>query len=100
MKAQLINVSDLSSVADELGRARAEMKEIKDKVSFLESILLDSDESVVEGDFFRVALSRNVERETVNWKKIAAKFEPSRQLVRAYTRFSTFNRVNISALKK
>lgn len=99
MKPQLINANDLASVADELGKARALAAQAKDNVKFLENILKDSGEKVVEGSFFRVAVSRS-ERENVNWKAIAAKFNPSRQLVQAYRKMVPVVSVRVSALEK
>ena len=93
-------LSDLSQVADELGAARANLDAAKKRVEFLEGILKGSDVNVVEGDLFRVKISRDIEKVTIDWKAISAKLNPSRQLVKAYEKKSYYSRLYISALPK
>lgn len=94
------NTPYLSSVADQLGEARAELKYAQDRVKELESVLKQSGQPVVEGDLFRVKIAYNVETKRVDWKSVAAKLNPSRQLIAGNTKVSTYDRLSISAQPK
>ena len=94
------DVSTPADVADALGTARAELKDAQDRVKFLESLLKAGDADLVEGRLFRVKIARDVEQSRVDWKAVAAKLNPSRQLVTAHTSVSVFDRLTVSALAK
>lgn len=83
--------------ADRLGEIQAMIADLKAEEAGLKAILLASGEDVVEGDLFRVSMSRDIETTRVDWKAVAAKFEPSRQLVTAHSKVSTSNRVAVKA---
>lgn len=63
------------------------------KADFVHYSALDP---VIEGDIFRVTVS-HVETSRSDWKKIANKLEPSRQLVTAYTKVSESDRVSVKS---
>lgn len=99
----LLHIADVSSpadIADRIGELRAEAKRINNEAAELEAALIAAHETAVDGRQFRVAISYNVERKLVDWKAVAAKLNPSRQLVRAHTKTSVSNRVRVTALKK
>ena len=99
---RLYDVSNPSAIADEIGSLRAEAKSLADAIRVLEDLLEMTGQDAVDGDLFRVAISRNVQTTTIDWKAIATKLQPSRQLVTAHTTVKTSARprFRVSALKK
>jgi len=97
---QFTNVSSPAHVADALGAARAQLEEAQAKVKFLEGLLKHGDLNVVEGDLFRVSIARNVTQNRTDWKAVAAKLKPSRQLVQAHTKQSVYDRLTVTAKVK
>jgi hypothetical protein len=83
MKANSLDV--LGGVADRLGQIKAQLADLKKEESKLKQELIDSGLAVVEGSFYRVAVSESEGKTLVDWRKIAEKFSPSRQLVKANT---------------
>jgi hypothetical protein len=86
--------------ADELGRKRAAMAAMKAEIEELENEIKDSGYDVVEGYEYRVAISRDVKRVVVNWKKIAMDLGASNHRVAGNSKNSYSDRVRVSALKK
>lgn len=81
MKQQTTSVIPL---ADALGNIRAQIAELKKTEAALVAQVKDADTDVIEGDLFDAV--RIVQyRTSINWKAIAAKLDPSRQLVTAHT---------------
>lgn len=99
---RLYNVTDTANLCDEIGSLRAEVAELNQTIRALEDLLAMNEGDTFEGDLYRVSLSRDVQTTTVNWKAIAAKFNPSRQLVQAHTKVSTSERprFRVSARKQ
>lgn len=100
MKTKLYNVTSVSEMADELGSLRAEIETLQAAAKGLEDILKASNVVEAKGSLFRVSISYGVETKSVAWKKIAEKFNPSRQLVTANTKVSVSDRVRVTAMKK
>lgn len=96
----LFNVSDNGAVADELGSIRAKIKTLKDSQSFLESVLKDKGVSIAEGKNYRVSISYDVETQRTDWKAVATKLKPSRQLISAHSQVSVSNRIRVTAMTK
>ena len=61
-------------------------------------MLIDSGESAIDGAAYRAAVSV-VEKVAVDWKAIAERLGPSRQLVAAYSKPSSYVSVRVSARK-
>lgn len=99
MNKALYNVSSPAAVADELGVLRAEIKELKNTQRFLEDILKSSDNPVAEGTLFTTTVVTQ-ERDVVSWKDVAAKLDPSRQLITAHTTHKTVVSVRVTGKKK
>mgnify|MGYP003573845888 CR=1 FL=1 len=97
---QLVDLTDNASIADGLGEARARLAKLKTEIESMEELLKARRVGWAEGDKYRVTVSYDVEKKTTKWKAIAEQFEPSRQLIRAHTKYTTYDRVNVTALKK
>jgi hypothetical protein len=96
MKANSLDV--LGGVADKLGQIKAQLADLKKEEASLKQQLIDSGLAVVEGSFYRVAVSESEGKVIVDWKSIAEKFSPSRQLVTANTsRGESYVTVRVSA---
>ena len=89
-----------AALADHIGQLRADKDAIAKQLKDAEALLKDiTGGEPAEGTLFRVVFVEAV-RTTVNWKKIAAKLNPSRQLVTANSRDAVVNSVKVSALSK
>lgn len=85
--------------ADRLGIIRAEVKNLQDEAKAIEAALKLEGLGRYEGDFY-VATVIEAERATVDWKKVAAKLEPSTQLVTAHTKHTTVVSVKVTGHAK
>ena len=98
--SEFYDVSNDQTVADELGKLRAKIKEMQNAAKFLEDMLKAKRVTAVDGSMYRVTISYDIETTRVNWGKVAAKLNPSHQLIAAHTKRTTSDRVNVSALTK
>ena len=94
------DISSAGVIADELGKLRAQIKQLKDAQATLEEILKSNGTGTATGKDYFVTITYGAQRKTVDWKTIAAKLEPSRQLVAAHTKTVTYDRVNVTAHHK
>lgn len=99
-RSEFLDVSSPGDLADALGEARAELKQIQSRVDFLESLIKNTRERKLVGAKYQVAVSYDVVTKRKNWQAIAAKFNPSRQLIAAHTTTSTCDKLRVSALGK
>jgi hypothetical protein len=98
MKANSLDV--LGGVADRLGQIKAQLADLKKEESKLKEELIESGLAVIEGSFYRVAISETDGKTLIDWKTIAEKFSPSRQLVKANSSVGeAFFTVRVSARK-
>ena len=97
---RFFNATDDGAIADELGALRAEIDDLRKAAAFLEDLLKHKHVEEAEGSLFRVKISYDVETQRVNWRKVAEKLNPSRQLVQAHTSVSTSDRVLVTAKRK
>ena len=97
---RFFDATDDGAVADELGKLRAEIDALKNSAEFLEDLLKHKGVTEAEGALFRVRISYDIETKRVSWKDVAAKLNPSRQLIQAHTRVSTSDRVLVTAKRK
>jgi len=74
----------LGDLIDELGEVNAQIANLEKRKAELRQGIIDSEESAAEGDLFRATVSRS-EAHKVDWKTVAEKCEPSRQLIAAHT---------------
>lgn len=85
-------------LADQLGDVRAELADLKERESAIKSQLIKAGVKIVEGDYFRANVITS-DRTYIDWKEIAAKLEPSRQLVTAHTAVKSVISVRCTARK-
>jgi hypothetical protein len=78
------NEANLTGLADELGIIRAQMADLKGREKDIREVLIAADVHTIEDEQFRAVVVESL-RTTVNWKDVAAKLKPSRQLVTAHT---------------
>lgn len=85
---------------DRLGTLLATIAEMNAEAKLLKAALqvnIDAGDAD-EGDLFRAAHSM-AERDTVDWKTIAMRMEPTRQLVTAHTTTKVVHTIRVSARK-
>jgi len=83
------------NIADQLGIVRARISELQADEKALKAEIINAGHPV-EGELFR-ATPIVAERTTVSWKQVAAKFNPSRQLISAYSKVATVTSVRVTA---
>ena len=76
--------ANLTGLADELGIIRAQAADLKSREKEIREILIAADVHTLEDEQFRAVVVESM-RTTVDWKNVAAKLKPSRQLVTAHT---------------
>ena len=90
----------LAAAVDRLALIKAQIANLKREEDQLKDTLIDSGELTIEGQLHRAALSFCAGRELIDWKTIAAKLAPSRQLIAAHTSTGEpFYTVRVSARK-
>ena len=90
----------LAAAVDRLALIKAQIANLKREEDQLKDLLIDSGLESVEGQLHRAALSYCAGRELIDWKTIAAKLAPSRQLIAAHTSTGEpFYTVRVSARK-
>ena len=75
---------DLHDLTDELGFIRAQMADLKDREKDIRESFIKAGVKAMEGETFRTVVVESL-RTMIDWKLVAAKLKPSRQLVRAHT---------------
>jgi len=90
---------NLSGLADELGNLRAQMANLKNRSKAIVEQLGEAGVEILEGDLFRAVVSNVEETSGPDWKTIAQKLKPSRQMVVANQKIikKSHVRVNVSA---
>ena len=90
----------LSAAVDRLATIKAQIASLSAEEKELKTILAESGETVIEGSLHRATISNCAGRDSIDWAAIAAKFEPSRQLITAHTTTGApFAVVRLSARK-
>ena len=82
--------------ADALGDFKAQMADLEVRAKVEHARLVAMGPGAHEGEIFRATVSV-AERETIDWKAISAKLEPSRQLVTAHTSAKEVTTVRVVA---
>ena len=89
---------DITNV-DRIGYLRSQIADLQAELKKREALLKEHGAGTYEGQLFRVTVTE-VNGSRVDWKAVAAKLNPSRQLVRAYTKATHSVRLTVSARKK
>lgn len=79
------NPALLTLAVDRLALIKAQIAELTAEEKTLKETLTASGAEVIDGTAHRVAISHCAGRVSVDWESVAAKFNPSRQLVAAHT---------------
>jgi len=88
----------VAELADRLGALKAQMADLKVQEEALKGALVASGAATIEGDEYRVAVSRVDERPVVDWRAMAESYNPSRETVDAYTTYAEpYSVVRVSA---
>ena len=95
--AKIIHLN-LVNIVDELGTVKAEIANLKAREEFLKKALEDSGETAIDGTLFRATVATS-QRTNIDWKTIAEKLEPSRQLITAHTSVGYTTAVRVTARK-
>ena len=99
--SHLIDITDHAAIADAIGDARSQLAQAKDRLAFLENLLKADHVRQVNGSRYRVTIAYDIATSRTDWKAVAVKMQPSRQLVTAHTRQTiTPSRVTCKALNK
>ena len=93
-------MSNIQTIADQIGDLRAQLKVLKDQESKLVELLKAEHVELAEGNNYRVAITYGAERKVIGWKNIAEQCKPSYQLVAAHTTVSVYDSVRVSAHSK
>jgi hypothetical protein len=97
---QSLTLSQLAAMVDRCAELRAQVDDLTDEKRELEARLAATGLPTIEGTQHTVSISRDLVKKTVDWKSIAAKFDPSVQLVTAYTSYGNpYYAVRYSARK-
>ena len=97
---QIITKLNLSNVVDELAAIKSETSDLMQQEKQLKDLLIETGVGTIDGTLHRCAISYQDGKKTIDWASIAAKFNPSRQLITANTSTGDpFYSVRISARK-
>ena len=84
--------------ADALGELKARIADLESLAKVEHARLVAMGEGAHEGETFRATVSV-ADRVKVDWESVAAKFEPSRQLVTAHTTSKPVTTVRLASRK-
>lgn len=88
------------NTVDRLALVKSQIAQLQEQEKTLKEELIASGLPVIDGMLHRAAVSLTTGKEVIDWAAIAAKLEPSRQLVTAHTRvIEPFYTVRVSAKK-
>ena len=78
------NTPELSAIVDRIAQLKAQISDLTMEEAALKAALIESGLEAVNGSEHRAAISWTF-RKTTDWRSIAEKFDPSRQLIAAHT---------------
>ena len=100
MKANTNANPILSLLVDQYARLKAQQADIADELAYIKDQLVAAGVSPIEGETHRATVTLTSGRVSIDWKAIAEKFNPSRQLITAHTKKGDdFYTLRISARK-
>jgi len=86
MQTTRTNPATLAATVDRLAAINASIDALNDEAKALKAALIDSGQKTINGHLHRAQVFAAHERECVNWREVAERLNPSRQLIKAYTR--------------
>lgn len=90
----------LSALVDQLASVKAQLSDLKTLEDQLKLALVESGQVAIDGSAHRATVSHCAGRESIDWQAIAARFNPSRQLITAHTSTGEpYSVVRVSARK-
>lgn len=75
----------LGGIVDRLAIVKQEIADLKNEEIKLKQLLVDSGLAAVDGVYHRASVSESEGKIFIDWKTIAEKFSPSRQLIKGNT---------------
>lgn len=75
----------LSALVDQLATVKAQLSDLKTLEDQLKTAIVESGQVAIDGTMHRATVSTCAGRESIDWQAIAAKYNPSRQLITAHT---------------
>lgn len=87
---------EVAGLADELGLIRAQLADLKNREREIRETMIEAGVDVLEDETFRALVVESM-RTMIDWKAIAAKLKPSRQLVTAHTTEKEVISIRVSA---
>ncbi len=90
------NNTTTAALVDELGTIRAQIAALQSDEKQMKARLVDLGEKHIDGDLFKATVVES-NRNTVDWKAVAEKLNPSHQLIAAHTRKSVVTSVRTAA---
>ncbi len=87
---------DLVGLADELGNIRASLADLKDREGQIRKMFISAGIKALEDEQFRAVVVESM-RTQIDWRTIAEKLEPSRQLLTAHTTEKEVISIRVSA---
>ena len=79
------NDKTLSGVVDKLAIVKQQIADLKNEELELRELLIDSGLAAVDGTLHRASVTESDGKVFIDWRTIAEKFSPSRQLIKANT---------------
>lgn len=76
---------ELSKTVDRLAIIKQQIADLKKEEDALKADLINSGVKSIDGLYWSASVSEVEGRKTTDWRSIASKFDPSRQLIAAYT---------------
>ncbi len=87
---------NLQGLADELGTVRAKMADLKAREAEIRDVLIEAGVEALEDKRFRAVVVHSM-RTQIDWKSVAEKLKPSRQLVTAHTKQREVTTIRVNA---
>jgi hypothetical protein len=81
----LFSPDELIDMVDTLATIRADIADLKSREETYKAALIAAGHRAIDGTQHRATISEPVYRVTIDWRTIAERLEPSRQLIKAHT---------------
>jgi hypothetical protein len=90
----------LSALVDQLASVKAQLSDLKALEDQLKAAIVESGQMAIDGTSHRATVSHCTGREVIDWQSIAARYNPSRQLITAHTSTGApYDVIRVSARK-